>query len=94
MINNLPVSPGWVCLLGGISGIVTSSLAKTFSWKNSEFLETEEDRKAETPMTPLKRSLIIGICLAIATYGVFRIQRDHNWNPIQPGATSGWTIKP
>lgn len=93
-MNNLPVSPGWVCLVLGISGIVTSSVAKTFSWKNTEFLSTEEDRKAETPMTPLKRSTIIGICLAIATYGAFRIQQDHNWNPTRQGTSPGVSIKP
>lgn len=94
MINNLPVSPGWVFLICGFSGIVTSSLAKTFSWRNSQFLGTEEDRKTETPMTPLKRSLIIGFCLVLAIYGAFRIQQDDNWNPIQPGARFGGPMNP
>jgi hypothetical protein len=81
-MGNLPISPGWIFLLGGISGIATSSFSKTFSWSNYQFLRTEAERKAETPMTPLKRLLIIGICALIALYGAYRIQHDQNWNPI------------
>jgi hypothetical protein len=85
-MGNLPISSGWVFLLGGVSGIVTCSISKTFSWSNYEFVRTEEDRKAETPMTPLKRSIIIGVCVLIALYGAYRIQHDQNWNPFDSGS--------
>jgi integrase len=34
--------------------------AKTFSWKNYEFVTSEEDRKQEVPMTPGRRWVLIG----------------------------------
>ena len=81
-MGELPISPGWVFLLGGVAGIVTCSLSKTFSWSNYEFLRTEEERRTETPMTRFQRLMIIAVCTLIALYGAYRIQRDHNWNPL------------
>ncbi len=75
-------SSGWVYFIGGIIGIVSVSLAKNFSWSNYEFLGTEEDRKKEVPMTLLKRSALIAICVIIAVFGAIQIQQDHNWNPL------------
>jgi hypothetical protein len=51
-LDNLPFSSGWVYLIGGLAGIVTVLRSKKFSWKNYEFLASEEDRKEEVPMTP------------------------------------------
>ena len=89
-MGNLNVSPGWICLIGGLSGIITVSRAKTFSWRNYQFVGTEEDKKREeSPMTPLKRFVLIAICLVIVLYGAVRIDEDHDWNP-----TSHATITP
>jgi hypothetical protein len=85
-MGNLPISPGWVFLDGGISGIITASFSKTFSWSNFEFLRTAEERKAETPMTSFQRSMIIGVCMLIALYGAYRIQQDKNWKPFESGS--------
>ncbi len=79
-LDNLPFSAGWVYLIGGLIGIVTVSLAKKFSWKNYEFLASEEDRKEAVPMTPLRRLILISICVLIAAYGATEVQRDHGWN--------------
>jgi hypothetical protein len=79
-LDNLPFSAGWVYLIGGLIGIVTVSLAKKFSWKNYEFLASEEDRKEAVPMTPLRRLILIGICVLIGAYGAIEVQRDHGWN--------------
>jgi hypothetical protein len=80
-MNNLTFSGGWVVLIGGISGIVTVLRAKTFSWKNYSFLGSDEDRKEETPMTPLKRSILIAVCIGLAIWGAMWIQADHGWVP-------------
>ncbi len=54
-MGDLQISDNWVFLVGGVIGIICVLGAKTFSWSNSEFLATEEDRKQEIPMTLLKR---------------------------------------
>ena len=46
---------------------------------------TEEDYKTEVHITPKKRWIIVGVCMLIAAFGVFRIQQDRNWNPFQSG---------
>jgi ABC-type enterochelin transport system permease subunit len=45
----------------------------------------KEDYKAEVLMTPLIRWMIVGICVVIATFGVFKVQQDRNWHPFQSG---------
>jgi hypothetical protein len=75
-------------LLGGISGVVTVIRAKTFSWKNYEFLTSEEDRKQEIPMTMVRRWILIAICVALAVYGATRVQQDRDWNPFDKGGVS------
>ena len=80
-MGDLPISANWVFFLGGILGIVSVLCAKNFSWSNSEFLTTEEDRKQEVPMTPLRRWILVGVCLLITAYGAIQLQRDHAWNP-------------
>jgi len=84
-MGDLPISAGWVFFLGGILGIVSVLRAKTFSWSNSEFLTTEEDRKQEVPMTPLKRWILVGVCILIGAYGAIQLKRDHAWNPFPSG---------
>jgi hypothetical protein len=75
----LKFSGGWVLLVGGISGIVTVLLAKTFSWRNYEFLESEEDRKEEIPMTLLRRLILVAVCIGFAIWGAMWIQADGGW---------------
>ena len=87
VLENLPFSSGWVYLIGGLAGIVTVSCSKKFSWKNYEFLKSEDDLKEEVPMTPLKRLILIGICVLIGAYGAMEVQRDHGWNPFSAKAT-------
>jgi hypothetical protein len=87
-MENLPISPGWVFLIGGIAGVVTVIRAKTFSWKNYEFLTSEEDLKQEVPMTMARRGVLIAICLGLAVYGGTRVQRDRDWNPFHKGGIS------
>jgi hypothetical protein len=78
-------STGWLWLLGGAFGAFRNATAKKFykSDFNGEFLGTEEDRKTEVPMTPLKRWGIVAACIVIAIIGIWLIQRDGNWNPFQ-----------
>ena len=80
-MGDLPISASWVFFLGGILGIVAVLRAKNFSWSNSEFLPTEEDRKQEVPMTPFRRWILVGVCLLISAYGAIQLQRGHAWNP-------------
>jgi hypothetical protein len=87
-MENLPISAGWVFLIGGIAGIVTVIRAKTFSWKNYEFLTSEEDRKQEVPMTMVRRWILIAICVGLAAYGGARVQQDRDWNPFHKGGVS------
>ncbi len=91
-MSDLPISAGWVFFIGGVLGIVTVLRAKNFSWKNSEFLTTEEDRKQEVPMTPLRRWILVGICVLISAYGAVQLQRDHAWNPFPGGRAAPPTL--
>jgi hypothetical protein len=45
----------------------------------------KEDYKAEVPMMPLTRWMIVGICVVIATFGVVKTLQDRNWKPFQSG---------
>jgi hypothetical protein len=87
-MENLPISPGWVFLIGGIAGVVTVTRAKTFSWKNYEFLTSEEDLKQKVPMTMARRWVLIAFCLGLAVYGGTRVQQDRDWNPFHKGGIS------
>jgi hypothetical protein len=87
-MENLPISAGWVFLIAGIAGMVTVTRAKTFSWKNYEFLTSEEDRKQEVPMTPTRRWILIAICVGLAAYGAIRVQQDRDWNPLHKGGVN------
>jgi hypothetical protein len=40
----------------------------------------KEDYKAVTPLT---RWIIVGICVVIVTFGVFKVLQDRNWHPFQ-----------
>lgn len=76
------LSVGWLLLLGGALGVVRVLRAKTFSWANEvDTVVTEEDRKRETAITPIRRWILVAICLLLAIVGAILIQRQHNWNP-------------
>jgi hypothetical protein len=85
-MEDLTISPGWIFLGGGIAGMVTVIRAKTFSWRNYEFLPSEEDRKREVPITMVRRLLLLAVCVGLVLYGLSRIQQDHDWNPFQKSA--------
>jgi hypothetical protein len=79
------LSLGWLLFVGGILGSIRVLRAKTFSWANYvDTVVTEEDRKREAPMTPLKRRVLVAICLLLAIVGAVFIQRTHSWNPFAP----------
>ena len=84
-MSDLPISADWVFFLGGMLGIISILRAKNFSWSNSEFLPTEEQRKKEVPMTPLKGWILVGVCVLISVFGAVQLQRDHAWNPFPSG---------
>jgi hypothetical protein len=92
MMSDIPISAAWVFLLGGILGVISVLLAKNFSWSNSEFLANEEDRKQEVPMTPLRRWILVGICISVSAYGAVQLQRDHAWNPFPSGGGARPTL--
>ncbi len=72
------LSLGWLLLLGGILGAFRVARAKTFSWANEvDTVVSEEDRKPERPMTPLKRGVLVTICLLLAVVGSVLIHRQH-----------------
>jgi hypothetical protein len=80
------ISVGWYCLAGGIWGAIKVAIAKRFfkaDFANLEGVITEEDRRTEVTITPMKRWLIVVICAALAILGVLWIQHDNNWNPFQ-----------
>jgi hypothetical protein len=78
-MSHLPNLAGWVFLIGGIAGVVRVWTAQTFSWADPEF-SSEEDRRREVPMTPLRRWILIAVCIGFTGFGVTRIQLDHDWN--------------
>lgn len=51
-MSNMSISPGWLALISGVIGLFNAGRSKTVTWKNFEFLTSEEDRKREVPMTP------------------------------------------
>ena len=81
---HLSISPGWIFLIGGVVGLFNVSCAKTFAWKGSEFLTSEEDRKREVPMTPARRWSLIALYVGLTVWGAIWVQRDHNWNLFAP----------
>ncbi len=80
-VGDLPISGDWVFFIGGIIGVISVLRAKKFSWSNSEFLETDEERDEAVPMTMLRRIILLSVCALICTYGAIRLQREHAWNP-------------
>lgn len=84
------ISIGWFCLVGGVVGAIRVAIAKKFfksDFASREGVITEEDYKTEVQITPMKRWIIVGVCVAIAVFGMFKIQQDQNWNPFQPGGS-------
>jgi hypothetical protein len=45
----------------------------------------KEDSEAKVAMMPLTRWIIVGICVVIATFGVFKVLQGRNWNTSQSG---------
>jgi hypothetical protein len=80
VMDDLAISPGWVFFAGGIVGIVTVLMSRTFSWSNFEFLPSDEDRERQRPMTPARRAILLAICVGLAVWGAAWIQRDHGWD--------------
>ena len=80
------ISVGWFSLVGGAVGAFRVAIAKKFfksDFANMEGVITEEDYKTEVPISPLKRWIIVGICILLAVFGLIKIQQDRNWNPFQ-----------
>lgn len=80
------ISIGWYCFIGGVLGafkIATTKKLYRSDFANQEGVIKEEDFKTEVPTTPLKRWIIVGICLAITAVGLLLIEYDNNWNPFQ-----------
>ena len=82
------ISVGWVLFVGGLMSAIGVATAKRFlksDFANSDGVISEEDYKTEVTLTPMRRWLILAICIVIAVIGVFWIQHDNDWNPFQPG---------
>ena len=79
-MDNSRISSGWVFFIGGLFGVVAVLRAKMFSWKNSEFLNSEQDRREEVPMTAFRRWVLVGVCILISLYGAAQLERDHAWH--------------
>ena len=81
------ISVGWFCVIGGVVGAVRVAIARKFSrsdFANMESVITDEDYKTEVKITPMKRWIIVGVCVIISVFGVFRIQQDHNGTHSNP----------
>ena len=61
--------------------MITVARVKNFSWRNSEFLESEEDVRERVPMTFKRRMALLLVCLLISAYGAWQLGREHAWNP-------------
>jgi uncharacterized membrane protein YdcZ (DUF606 family) len=88
------ISVGWFCLIGGVVGAFRVAIAKKFlrsDFANMEGVIAEADYKTEVHITPKKRWIIVGVCVVIAAFGVFRIQQDRKWNPFQSGGETAPT---
>jgi hypothetical protein len=84
----MSLSIGWFCLFGGVVGALRVSTAKKLyrsDFANTDGVIAKEDFEAEVPMTTLKRWTIVGVCVVIATFRVFKVQQDHTWNPFGSG---------
>ncbi|HEY0307569.1 MAG TPA: hypothetical protein VGB94_05370 [Acidobacteriaceae bacterium] len=77
------LSIGWIFLLGGIAGLIRNARAKSITWANTVDINMTPDeiRQSEVPMTPKRRLIALTLCLALAIFGAWKIQRDHWWNP-------------
>ena len=78
------LSSGWFFLIGGATGAVRVAIAKRFfesDFTISEYVITDEQRKAAVHITPVQRWLIVLACVGVAIIGCFLIQHDANWNP-------------
>ena len=80
-MGDLPISGNWIFFIGGIVGVISVLRAKKFSWSNSEFLKTEEERDEDVPMTMRRRLILLAVCALICTYGAIQLQRERAWNP-------------
>jgi uncharacterized membrane protein YdcZ (DUF606 family) len=70
------VFDGWFCLVGGVLGAVRVATAKKFfksDFANSEGGIDKDDYTTEVAVTPVKRWIIVGICLAVAAFVIYRI---------------------
>ena len=62
----------WACLIGGTIGAVRIATAKQFyksDFTNQDGVITDEDRKTLVRMTPLRRWVLVAICVLIAILG-------------------------
>jgi len=70
-------------MVGGVLGAIRVLRARTFSWRNEvDCVVTDQDRAANGPMTPVRRWILVGICVVIIVTGVVVVQMQHNWNPL------------
>lgn len=75
------MSGRWVFFIGGLIGVITVARAKSFTWSNSEFLESEDDVRERVPMTSKRRMVLLLVCLLISAFGAWQLEREHAWNP-------------
>lgn len=66
----MPLSIGWIFLLGGVAGLIQSLRANAYVWGDST-----------VPMTGRLRLLAIATGVALVLGGAWKIQHDHWWNP-------------
>jgi hypothetical protein len=75
------ISFGWWLMVGGVLGAIRVLRARTFSWRNEvDCVVTDQDRAANGSMTPVRRWILVGICVVIIVTGVVVVQMQHNWN--------------
>ena len=72
----------------GAVRVATAKKLYRSDFANQEGVITEEDYETEVPITQRKRTAIVAACILIAIFGIYLIQRDHNWNPIQTPAVN------
>jgi hypothetical protein len=90
------ISIGWFCFIGGVLGAIRVASAKKFyksDFANSDGVIADDDYKTEVLISPMKRWLIVGICVVVAIIGAWKIHTDHAWNPFHSSSMSDPYIK-
>jgi hypothetical protein len=76
------LSVGWILLGAGVISMLVIATERSSNMTDLRFQPTKCGSRAQN-LKPAARWSLIAISFVLCSYGVFRIQQDRNWSPLQ-----------